>query len=349
MLVWFIMFIIIVLLGAIKTSYPNNKKIFLFLVAITIVFFVGSRDATIQHGTDLNNYYRLYGRAIELGWKDFIETSEMEKGYLLVNFILAKIVPWQQFILYAQAAFCTGAVLWFIYKNTENIYAATLFFVSFGSFQFFLTGFRQAVAMAICIFAYEAAKNKKLLKFIILVLIAATMHKAALVFLVMYLVLNIKDKPRNNVVLISCIFVLFFFVPQILDLGNALLDKEYVEGYIGSVLGGLVPIVIHLLTILLTVFAKKDKEKISKEKIMPLLRTTIISGGIYCMRYFALVLERISFYFNFATPVLLAENVRSVSGIKNRTLLQFLAVILSAVLFLWRVTSQVGEYHFFWG
>lgn len=349
MLVWFGMFMIILLLGAVKTSYPYNRKIFLVLVAIVIVFVVGSRDATLQHGSDLNNYYRLYGRAIELGWKELLETTEMEKGFLLVNFILAKIVPWNQFIIYAQAAFCIGSSLWFINKNTKNVYAATIFFISFGNFQFFLTGFRQSIAMAICLFAYEAAKNKKLLKFIVFVLLATSMHKSAIVFLVMYLVLNAKDKPRNTVVLICGVFALSFFIPQILDLGNSFLDKEYTEGYVGNVFGGLVPIAICLLTILLTVLVKKDKTKSNKKELLPLLRTTIINGGVYSMRYSALVLERISFYFNPAVPVLLAENLRSVDGVKQRTLLQFLAIVLSAVLFLWRVSSQMGEYQFFWG
>lgn len=346
MLVWTITIVLIAFAGIPSLANQKQKRRFLWSVAIILIFIMGSRNATASYGSDINNYYRLYQQAIELDWDGLIRISTMEKGYLAINFILSKIIQWPQFILYAQAAFCVITSLWFVRKNTDNVYLGTMFFVCFGSFQFFLTGFRQAIAICICQIAFVAAKDKKLLKYVLLLFIAISIHQTAIVFLPMYFILNMKESKSRTAIVTIAMIVISSFASNLIEVGNEVFDKNYSAFYGGNLLGGIVQILIYIVAFLLPLFFKLKQEKIDNNT--SLLRTSIIGCGIYCMRYIALPLERISFYFTPSMPVLLADEIKNMSNECNRRVISFVALFASMLLFLWRVNSQIGPYVFFW-
>ena len=90
----------------------NSQKKFLLFSGIIIVLVFSLRNAEINIGSDLNNYYRLYSRAISSSSvREFLNANPFEKGYLLINWLLSRIVKWPQFILIFQAAFCIGITL----------------------------------------------------------------------------------------------------------------------------------------------------------------------------------------------------------------------------------------------
>lgn len=348
MFVWISMLLLIVLSGAFINTYsPKGQKRFLVFSAFILIVVLGSRNAAINHGSDLNNYYRLYAGAMELDWKHLVQTSTMETGYLFINFILAKIVKWNQFIIYAQAAFCIGSSMYFIRKNTTNVYHAVIYFICLGPFQFFLTGFRQSIAICICFFAYEMAKQKKLFKFILLILLACSMHQTAIVFAPVYILVNLNGKKIYTALVMTFIFVSSFFVEYLMQWGNDVFEKEYTTAYKGSILGGLIPLVIYAVALLL-IFMREKKGANDSNATNQMSRMLLVGAGIYTMRYQALVLERISFYYTPIVVPLLANDVQEIKGSDNRKLVKVLGVVLCILLFVWRVNTQIGDYTFFW-
>ena len=145
-----------------NTSISTQKK-FLIFTGIIIVVVFSIRNAEVDIGSDLNNYYRLYCRAIESSsLVDFLNNNPFEKGYLLLNWILSRLIKWPQFILLFQSAFCISITFRFIYRYSNNMFMSILGFMSFGLMQFYLTGFRQSIAIAICLLALEMAEKRKL-------------------------------------------------------------------------------------------------------------------------------------------------------------------------------------------
>ena len=53
-------------------------------------------------------------------------------------------------------------------------------------FDFFLSGMRQMLAIAILLFAYDKLREKKPIPFLLLVLLAVTVHSSAVLFLLLY-------------------------------------------------------------------------------------------------------------------------------------------------------------------
>lgn len=348
MFVWLSMLLLIVFSGTVINTYsPRGQKRFLVFSAFILIVVLGSRNAAINYGSDLNNYYRLYAGAMELDWKHLIQASTMETGYLFVNYILAHIVKWNQFIIYAQAAFCIGSSMYFIRRNTTNVYHAVIYFICLGPFQFFLTGFRQSIAICICFFAYEMAKQKKLFKFILLILIACSMHQTAIVFAPAYILINLNGKRIYTALVMAFIFVSSFFVENLMQWGNDVFEKEYTAKYIGNILGGVIPLVIYAVALLL-IFMREKKRMDDGNATNQMSRMLLVGAGIYAMRYQALVLERISFYYTPIVVPLLANDVQEIKGSDNRNFIKVLGVVLCMLLFIWRVQTQIGDYTFFW-
>lgn len=347
MFVWLIsMALLIFLAVAIKPKDERSKKRFFWLAALILIFLLGCRNGEVNMGSDLNNYYRTYGRAIEMNWHDFKASSEMELGYLVLNFVMARIFPWQQFILFAQAAFCVGTYFYFIHKNTNSVNIATICFVSFGAFQFFLTGFRQSIAICFGLLMFEAAKKKKILPYLLFFALAVCIHQTAIVLLPIYLLVNLKNTPINNTLVLLGSSLLLFFSRDFLELGMDIFDKTYGETYTGNLLGGLVPLLIYAITFILC-FVNTDRF-VPKDGYGGLVRMLIVGAITYVMRYEATIMERISMYFTVTAVPLLAENIERFKPGFDRRLVKLICLACCFGLFFWRVMTQYTTYTFFW-
>lgn len=346
MMVWISAMLIIVVCAFIfNSSSEKHRKYFLRISGIILILLMGCRNAEVNYGTDLNNYYRLYERAMVMDWEPFLESVSMEKGYMFINYILAQIIQWPQFILFAQATFCIIVSLWFIYKNTESVQLATIFFVSFGPFQFFLTGYRQAIAICIGLIMFELAKEKKLIKYILMLLLAMTIHQTAVVLLPIYLLVNIKNSLPNNIIVVLVSVVMTMFSRNFVDLGNEFFDRDYEGIHVGNRFGGMVPLLIYsliLITCLLLINKMKEKDD---KGFFALTRMLIVGVAVYSMKFDALVLERVSLYFTPVSSSMLANNLKNLFP---NYVVYTISIVFSVVLYLWRVSTQYSSYVFFW-
>ena len=162
----------------------ENKHTFYQLVFFLIVIFVlwfltAFRSARI--GNDTLNYvwyFQLFGeRGID-------PNSRIEIGYQILNILVYKISPNPYFFLGVVATICYVGTGVYIYKYSDNIVYSTVLLFPI-AYSFFASGLRQAIAMVICLYAYQAIKNKKIIRAILLIAFATLFHTSALLMLVL--------------------------------------------------------------------------------------------------------------------------------------------------------------------
>lgn len=324
-------------------SDKRAQKKYLMLSAIPIILIMSLRYHVIDVVTDTKDYYDFYEMASMLSIKELFNDPFFEPGYILLNKAFASIIPNPQFIFFLEAFICVSAVCRFIYKNLESPFFGMLFFVTLGTMTFEFTAFRQGIAMSICLFAVEYIKEKKLLPFIILVLLAATFHKTAIVFLPFYFIAQRKPTLRNNFLTIIAICTIVLSASKITTFGNILFEMQYSNVYIGSDYGGLVPILIFVITLILLLI---NKDKIGNYIFFNMV---VIGLTIYLLRYTALAAERVSFYFTTGTIIALPAAIESFKEKNTRVVLYYFATILAIVLFLYRLSYMtLADYRFFW-
>lgn len=345
MSVWIGMVFYIILLRIIFKDFNNKKlqKIFLILSSISIIFVMGSRYANISLSGDLNNYYRLFYNASRMSFSTLFEVYNMEWGYIVFNKLLAICIPWTQIIIYVEAVICVYVISRFIYNNCDDPFMGIILYISHGLMIFQLTGFRQAIAMSICLFSVEFIKGRNPLKFFIAIAFASTFHSTAIVFSIMYIIGNNKINLKN-IVKYCILFILFIVIaPELLKFGSNITGSDYTkDGFKGNLLGPLINIIIYIIAILL--FYKGNK----RSKDLWKFNMTFICLIIYTLRFISIPFERIAFYFAPGAIVALIDGIINIKHKKRREIIYIGILFGSILLFLYRVYSTIGtNYRFF--
>lgn len=322
----------------------KGKRKFLILVGIVLILIMGFRYADISSRGDLNNYARLYTRIRDVEWKDVIGYNGMEPGYLILNKLFSMFFPWTQSIIFIEAIICVLFTFRFIYKFSNNVYLAVLLYLAQGPFIFQLTGFRQAIAMSICLFAVEFIEKRKLFKFLLLVGLACTFHATAVVFIPFYFIANFKPNFKTTAIYVIYYILLLRFAPQLLSLGSDLTGSDYnTAAYWGNITGPLINLFFYALTLVLALFLSRRWEKKGNWK----WNMTLLGVIMYLLRYVSMPFERISFYFSSGIEVYLPELISDAIVEKEKKLVYYGLMWICIILFLVRAKTTIGPYTFF--
>lgn len=226
---YFIIFFLSLLFDAFHTMHVKSKRIYLF---ITLGVFMTMSMFRADHvGNDTIHYIALY-KQVAANDYTYIQNSITEKGYLLYDYIIARVFDNYQYIFIISSLFIYYAIYRFLMKYNSAPGAFICIFLGMNVFDFFLSTQRQGIAIAILLFAMEAAFEKKLIRFLLLVLVAIQFHYSSILFLFIYPLINSKIKKNNiKVIIIGITAFCMLFFNKILELLLVAFPKyRYYEG-----------------------------------------------------------------------------------------------------------------------
>lgn len=187
---WYLFYGIIWIVFTIALFFTENQNKYMFYISIFVVWFIGAFRFNI--GTDYYTYVTWYDT-----WDMYThgakEINEIEPGfYYLVNFLNAIGVHYQAlFVVYETI------ILFFLYKGlnyflSENwlrfaVFAMFVFFPSTGGHWWDMNGIRQAAAISISFLGMKYLVEDKLLKFMLIFLVAMMFHYSSLLIILMIL------------------------------------------------------------------------------------------------------------------------------------------------------------------
>lgn len=189
--------LIIIVLGFGLCLYkPSKLKNILFL-SLTCGFMLFIFTSRYDIGFDYFNYYVLFSACKNLSFMDILTCKgPAEPGFCLIlkliYFITQDIV-----IMYLILGIIAFSMLGlYVYKYSPSPFISIYLFVTFGFMFGLMNLFRQYFAAIISLFAIRFIKEKKFLPFLLITLLAASIHKSALFILPIYFVarLNITWK-----------------------------------------------------------------------------------------------------------------------------------------------------------
>lgn len=230
--------------------------------------------------------------------------------------------------------------LGFLYKvfeeNDSHLVGIMIFFIS-GMLFIYWDQVRQAVAISIIIYAIKYIKGNKFIKYLLLVLLAATAHYSALFLLPFYFVSKIRPRKIIYIVIIIALalsnaasnyFVYLF--ENVITLVPWWETKETSFSYVQILsLGYKFRIFFYSLVWSAIIFFLPDKQKV-------LINFLFVGAVIFIMASGALNVMRISFYFIF-TMVLSIPIVLKIE--KARTIM----IVMVLGLFLFFVRDIVTD------
>lgn len=133
----------------------------------------------------------------------YLEVSSMERGYILLVWLLAHIFPSARVLLVLTSVFLFFSLGRFLNKYSRIPWFSVFLFFTLTLFDFYLSGLRQALAISILLFAYDDLVKGKLFPFAALVILASQFHNSAIVFLAVYPLMRIRSSRKYTAIMVG--------------------------------------------------------------------------------------------------------------------------------------------------
>jgi len=312
------------------------KRTYLILALIPIFVLIAFKDGSV--GSDTSNYLHMFDVISSFNNFDMVrhdETLDIEYGYKYATYLLSRVFSDAHVVLYFLGGFVCISLYSFITKTASNYCLALYFFVTLGFFQFAMTGVRQTIAICIALYGYNFIRQRKLVRFILVVLLAMTFHKSAIVVIPTYFIANLKISAKNISLLTVGMFILLSIADKLLLTAAEVMEYNYGIEETGN---GYIFLGIVILITILCLSRKKILLQLNPANAI-LLNINFISMAMWCVRLISRTVERVSLYFMPYTYVALEEYIISKRG-SERTIYLLASIVLAGFLCLYRLSGQ---------
>lgn len=136
-----------------------------------------------------------------------------ENGYLWLNWILSHMGANFNVLLCVHAAVVCTSLFFFIRKYSADPVFSIYFFLCIGGLTDHTYILRQSFAFAILLFAVPFIVERKPLRFLLLVILAASFHRTALSFILIYLLSYVKLNRKTAFIGIGTALSMIILVP----------------------------------------------------------------------------------------------------------------------------------------
>ena len=333
---------IVAFLGFAPSRYGlqrNNYRNYILICGALILFLTATRGLRV--GADTIQYVYKY-RALQnydtfreyydqyMSDYDFLSS---EAGFYFTMWLFGRVFKDGQMAIIISSTLITVATCSFIYRNSKDVPLSLTIYICLGLFTFNMSGMRQAMAMSICLFAYEFAKNKKLIPFVLTVLLAMLYHKTAMCFFPMFFLPRLKNNLGSWLFYILGLVICLLFVDQIIAGYYEISGEDYSDNDAATG-GGLFVIMLYLGTIVLTIYKPYILQRTSARTAM---LATLAGFTAYLARYTGSdILERVSYYY-FYFPILLIPEVFQELDEDEYKIIKVFFIIGAILLFAYRI------------
>ena len=333
-------------------GYNYKKYILICGVLIALISalrtpFTGSFDSLAY----VNQYYSL--RTYE-HFADYYTTKLSryhfllsETGFYYTMWLLGRVFHDGQTVIIISSLIVTLSTCLFIRRNSVDTPLSLTIYVCLGLFTFNMNGMRQAIAMSICLFAYEYVKKRKLIPFVLTILLAMQFHRTAMCFLPVFFLPYLKNNLLSWIFYVAGLLCCLIFVDQIIAGYFQIGGKDYSKGEAADG-GGLFVIMLYIGTIVLAIY---NPQILKRSAARTAMLATLAGFTAYISRFFGIaLLERVSYYY-FYFPILLIPEMIQELELKEYEAVKVIFVTGSVLLFIYRIWTGPFENFtlYFWG
>lgn len=334
--------VLVAFLGLAPQKYglrQNNYKNYIWICGALMAFltmcrtpFTGTSDNyAYMIRYELLQNYETFQEYYDLRMADY-DLLSSEAGFYYTMWFFGHFLKDGQWVFVISSFLITVATCMFIRKNSVNIPLSLTIYVCLGLFTFNMNGMRQAMAMSICLFAYEHAKNRKIIPFVITVLIAMLFHKTAMCFFPMYFLPKLKNNLGSWMFYVFGLILCLLFMDRIIAGYYEISGEDYSDVETSSG-GGLFVILLYLGAIGLTIYKSHILERPSAQTA---LLATLTGFAAYISRFIGSdILERVSYYYFYFPILLIPEAFKELEEDEYKTIIMYF-VVGALMLFAYR-------------
>lgn len=329
-----IIYTVVILISVLLTEmYKLEKFKKLRTLLIILIILVPSLVAAFRGGSvgaDTNayiDYFYLVGST-----PGNLFTYSMEPLYNLLNKLSYLIIPHHSTMLFINSILIMSLIFTTFTKYSKNLSLSILLFYSTYIYYESLNGMRQYIAIALVFFSIRYIFDRKMIKYLIFILLASGFHTTSILMLPLYVLYPLVDRGSKMKLFywVSIALVSYLFLPQILNIIVSLLPRysNYINN-IDSSSGGVRSIFISVFLIGLgffTIYVSKTKPN-QRLWFYLLMIIFYFASSLYVLEINSNLAQRLGWYFTIFIPLFIPELLKLISNNKTRSIITFLVVI----------------------
>lgn len=353
-------------------STQKSKKGYLFFFFCIMTVISALRKYSV--GADTYQFYTAYQIIGDLDWGSS-DLVRYEWGFFALCKLLNLVTGDPQVLIIVTSIFIFSSVAIFIYRNSRDVVLSTYLFLTLNIYFMYMTAMRQAIAIALLMYGFEALKRKKYLRYGIIVLLASSFHLSAITVLPLILFVD-KQFTNKHFLFTICIAVtVFILADSVFNIATNIFPQYTIYGgstfdfsnYFGSVIIAIVSFVILCFGLFYTLKDSSFKNnKMSKildhQSTSNSLQKKQISYLAFMMSMWFLsstlvvkinFFNRLTVFFDYYAILWLPEAITFIKDDKERYLMLYFVIILvftySLIIMLFRPEWYgVIPYEAFW-
>lgn len=196
--------VILLIVGLVLYKYnriDSKGKIIVILLGFAGLYTISAlRREDI--GKDLWNYLSIFYRHSDLTFVQLLAKTD-DPGFRVLNKLISMLTEDKQHYIAIISFLTLIGPFRLIFKYSKNPVMSIYLYVTLTFFAFSLSGIRFAIGASLLYFTYDYIVQKKLFKFIAIVLIASLFHSALILYLVAYPISRIRLTPKNMILFLS--------------------------------------------------------------------------------------------------------------------------------------------------
>lgn len=306
-----------VLIG--RSTYIRETSLALPVFFFLLFLLLAVRDETI--GRDLPGYHYYFLTYSEQSLKELC-SSWSEVLFRWLTWLIGQVTSSFQLYLAIVAAITIIPIAKVYAEDRRHSYLKIILFVNMSTFVLPFSGIRQSIALAVGMVAYSFVRDRKIVPFIIAVLVAIMIHHSGFVILFMYPLYHMRCKRRHLLFIVPLIATVFVFNEQIFGFLSAVLS-QYSDKYNVSI----APTGAYGSLLLFIAFAVISyvigDERLMDEETIGLRSFLLLAIAIQCFAPLHHLAMRLNYYYILFIPVLIPKALDAIRG--NRKLIRLAA------------------------
>lgn len=178
-----------------KRQGRDAQRVALGMSCVFLGFFMAVRAQSV--GVDTKYYACIYQQFPDILWKDLLKARlyptprrtwmlDLEPGYRLMNKLLSIYLRSPQWITAANSVLIMALLYLWLRKESPDKMLSIWLYVTLGIYQTQMNVARNAIAILLGYTAFHWIREQKMGPYLLQILLAASFHKSALVFLPLY-------------------------------------------------------------------------------------------------------------------------------------------------------------------
>ncbi|MBQ7725741.1 MAG: EpsG family protein, partial [Clostridia bacterium] len=285
----------------------------------------------------------------DLPWSrlySFAKSFDYEYGFIVFNKLLSLLFTDQQIYIVVMSLLSLAPVLAVLYHESDYPFDSLVIYLGIPVVLICFSAIRQALAVSVCTVAFLFVRRKRLLPFLLLVLLAMQFHRTAFIFSAAYPLYHVRLDKRLQTVSILLIPLVYLVRVPVFNYFGRLFRPDAVMEDTGSYTLFLIFFMIYVFTVF---FGDEDDAREGGYRTLFLM--VCLFQAFACISNIAM---RVGYYYMPYLPLLLTRLLRVFPEGKERLMVRT-AIILSFAVFgyytfyISRDTwVQASPYLFFW-